>query len=186
MRITQSGMLIGTPAYMSPEQIEGEPDKVGRASDQFSLGVILYELLTGQLPFRGSLSAVMAQIITKNPTPPSQLRPDLDLRIEALCQKMLAKDSAKRFASLAAVAEEIAAILRNPGGKQTSGAAPDGRAAEAALASDPNVLASTARQSAVKKTLAGQTPLASLAAKDLVSLEELAQNAWRDMTTTRW
>ena len=65
VRITQSGMLIGTPAYMSPEQIDGEPGKVGPASDQFSLGVILYELLTGQLPFRGSLSTVMAQILTK-------------------------------------------------------------------------------------------------------------------------
>ena len=97
VRITQSGMLIGTPAYMSPEQIDGEPDKVGPASDQYSLGVILYELLTGQLPFRGSLSAVMAQIITKDPTPPSQLRPDLDLRIEALCLKMLGKDPAQAF-----------------------------------------------------------------------------------------
>ena len=123
IRLTQSGMLIGTPAYMSPEQIEGEPDKVGPASDQYSLGVILYELLTGQLPFRGSLTAVMAQIITKETTPPSQLRPDLDLRIEAACLKMMAKDPANRFASLAAVAEEIAAILRNPGGKQTSKAA---------------------------------------------------------------
>ena len=97
VRITQSGMLIGTPAYMSPEQIDGESGKVGPASDQFSLAVILYELLTGQLPFRGSLSAVMAQIITKDPTPPSQLRPDLDLRIEALCLKMLAKDPGQAF-----------------------------------------------------------------------------------------
>ena len=175
VRITQSGMLIGTPAYMSPEQIEGEPDKVGRASDQFSLGVILYELLTGQLPFRGSLSAVMAQILTKDPTRPSQLRPDLDLRIEALCQKMLAKDPANRFPSLAAVAEEIASILRNPGGKQTSAASASDQPAVVAPATDPNVLASIARQSTAKKTLAGHTPLASLAAKDLVSLEELAR-----------
>jgi choice-of-anchor C domain-containing protein len=175
VRITQSGMLIGTPAYMSPEQIEGEPDKVGPASDQFSLGVILYELLTGQLPFRGSLSAVMAQIITRDPTPLSQLRPDLDLRIEALCQKMMAKDRGKRFPSLAAVAEEIAVILRNPGGKQTSTAELSGKPAEAAPPSDPSTLASSARQSAMKNTLAGQTPLASLAVKDLVSLEELAR-----------
>jgi formylglycine-generating enzyme required for sulfatase activity/serine/threonine protein kinase len=178
VRITQSGMLIGTPAYMSPEQIEGEPDKVGPASDQFSLGVILYELLTGQLPFRGSLSSVMAQIITKDPAPPSQLRTDLDPRIEALCLKMLAREPANRFASLAAVAEEIAGILRNPGGRPTTSAATGNAAtAKSAVATppDPDVLASSARQSTVRKPPAGQTPLASLAAKDLDSLEELAR-----------
>jgi choice-of-anchor C domain-containing protein len=173
VRITQSGMLIGTPAYMAPEQIEGDLDKVGPPSDQYSLGVILFELLTGQLPFRGSLSAVMAQILTKETTPPSQFRRDLDLRIEAVCLKMMAKDPANRFASLSAVAEEIAAILRNPGGKQT--ASPDARGQSPVASPDSKILASVVGQSTAKKSLTGAGQAASLAPKDLVSLEELAR-----------
>ena len=75
--LTHSGMLLGSPAYMSPEQIEGDPDSVGPASDQYSLGVVLYEMLTRQLPFRGSVVNVLAQILTKDLTRPSELRPGL-------------------------------------------------------------------------------------------------------------
>jgi formylglycine-generating enzyme required for sulfatase activity/serine/threonine protein kinase len=174
IRITQSGMLIGTPAYMSPEQIEGDLDKVGPQSDQYSLGVILYELLTGQLPFRGSLSAVMAQILTKETARPSQLRPDLDLRIEAVCLKMMTKDRAQRFASLSAVAEELAGILKNPAGKQLS-KEPHSKAAGPGPAANAAASASGLRQSSANKSLAGAGKLVSLAAADVVSLEELAR-----------
>ncbi|HEV7999610.1 MAG TPA: serine/threonine-protein kinase, partial [Planctomycetaceae bacterium] len=120
IRLTQTGNIIGTPAYMSPEQVEGEPDKIASPTDQFSLGVILYELLTAQLPFRGSVIAVMGQILTKEPPPPSQLRPDLDPRIQAVCLKMMAKMPSGRFASLKAVADELAAILKSPATKAAS------------------------------------------------------------------
>ncbi|HXY32725.1 MAG TPA: serine/threonine-protein kinase, partial [Planctomycetaceae bacterium] len=65
IRLTQTGSIIGTPAYMSPEQVEGEPDNIGPPTDQYGLGVILYELLTRELPFRGSVMAVMGQILTR-------------------------------------------------------------------------------------------------------------------------
>ena len=71
--LTQSGVILGSPAYMSPEQINGDPENVGPVSDQYSLGVVLYEMLTGQLPFRGSVMNVLAQIITNGPTPPERM-----------------------------------------------------------------------------------------------------------------
>ena len=122
IRLTQSGVLLGTPAYMSPEQVEGEPEQIGPATDQYSLGVILYELLTGTLPFRGNVIAVIGQILSKQPTPPSQLRADLDPRIEAVCLKMMAKNPADRFASLTAAAEELAALIEHPEANPPSGA----------------------------------------------------------------
>ncbi len=117
VRLTQTGVILGSPAYMSPEQVEADPAKVGPAADQYGLGVILYELLTGQVPFRGSLASVMGQIVSKEPTPPRQLRSGLDPRIDAVCLKMLAKNPADRFASLSAVADELATIVRHPPAK---------------------------------------------------------------------
>jgi formylglycine-generating enzyme required for sulfatase activity/predicted Ser/Thr protein kinase len=112
-RLTQTGVILGSPAYMSPEQVEGDPTKVGPAADQYGLGVILYELLTGQVPFTGSLASVLGQILSRTPTRPSRLRAGLDPRIEALCMKMLAKNPDERFPNLSAVAEQIAAIVRD-------------------------------------------------------------------------
>jgi eukaryotic-like serine/threonine-protein kinase len=114
IRLTQTGNIVGTPAFMSPEQVEGDPEKIGPPSDQYSLGVILYELLTGELPFQGSVMAVMGKILAKDPPRPSQLRPQMDRRIETVCLKMMAKTPAERFASLKAVADEITTILKSP------------------------------------------------------------------------
>jgi predicted Ser/Thr protein kinase len=111
-RITQRGMLVGSPAYMSKEQVEGDPEKLTAATDQYSLGVILYQLLTAKLPFDGGIHGVLAAILTKDPTPPSQLRPDVNPHLEAICLKMMAKEARDRYPSMKAVADVILEVSK--------------------------------------------------------------------------
>lgn len=111
-RLTQSGMIVGSPAYMSPEQVQADPDRITPATDQYSLGVILFEMLTGSLPFSGSIAAIIGAILTKEPPRPGALRPGLDPRLEALCLKMMAKSADDRFPSCKAAAAEMAATFK--------------------------------------------------------------------------
>jgi formylglycine-generating enzyme required for sulfatase activity len=106
-RLTQTGAALGTPAYMAPEQILGESKTIGPATDVYEMGVILYELLTGGLPFVGPFAAVYGQILHAQPEPPSARRPGLDAALDAVCLKALAKKPAERFASMAAFAEAL-------------------------------------------------------------------------------
>ncbi len=110
-RVTRSGTAVGTPAYMSPEQIRGESDSVGAAADIYALGVILYELLTGKLPFSGPIAQVVYQIVHVQPKSPSELRTNLDPELEAICQTMMAKDRSERFPSMVEVAKAIRSYL---------------------------------------------------------------------------
>ena len=169
IRLTHAGTLVGTPAYMSPEQVDGDPEKIGPLSDEYSLGVILYELLTGQLPFRGSIMAVLGQIVTKEPPAPSQARPGLDPRTDALCLRMMAKNPSVRFPSLAAVAAELATILKNPGGSSAS--IPKSSVGLAAAAATDTTAGSNSIASETQKLQKQKT----LTASDLASLEELAR-----------
>jgi serine/threonine protein kinase len=110
---TMEGMIMGTPAYMSPEQAMGEVDKVGPATDIHALGVILYELLTGRRPFQGGTpTEQLMQVRERQPEPPSRWRPDLSRDLDAVCLKCLAKRPEDRYETAAALADDLDRFLQ--------------------------------------------------------------------------
>jgi predicted Ser/Thr protein kinase len=111
VRLTRSGTPLGTPAYMPPEQITGDVHAMGPGCDIYSLGVILYELLTRRRPFEGTLAVVWGQILTQDPPRPSEHRPELDPRLEAICLKAMAKKVEERYATMAEMAAALNEFL---------------------------------------------------------------------------
>jgi serine/threonine protein kinase/HAMP domain-containing protein len=108
---TRMGSVLGTPQYMSPEQALGQT--VDGRSDLFSVGVVLYQLVTGQKPFSGdSLMGLMQSIVKDEPKPPEQWRPDIPPSLRRIIKRCLAKQPDKRFASGGELADALIKVLR--------------------------------------------------------------------------
>jgi serine/threonine protein kinase len=111
--LSKSGAIMGTPAYMAPEQGEGKGREVGPAADVYALGGILYECLTGRTPFQGNTSyEVLVKLLTQEPPPPGRLVRGLPRDLETVCLRCLEKDPARRYATAAALADDLSRFLR--------------------------------------------------------------------------
>jgi len=115
-RLTRSGVMLGTPYYMAPEQMRGDRDAIGPPSDVWSLGVILYEVLSGgERPFEaGTLAELGIAIDTRTPEPPSVHDPTVSPALNAVCLRALTKDPAKRFPDASGFADALRAALGSP------------------------------------------------------------------------
>lgn len=108
--LTQTAELLGTLSYMAPEQAAGKA--TGRAADVYSMGAILYELLTGQRPFQGPKMEILHSVIANEPTPPRALNPVIERDLATICLKCLDKNPARRYQSALALAEDLERWLR--------------------------------------------------------------------------
>jgi predicted Ser/Thr protein kinase len=111
---TQSGVPVGTPCYMPPEQAEGNSAAIGPATDVYALAATLYELLTGRPPFKGAtVLETLGQVMTVDPVPPRRLQPGVPRDLETICLKGLQKDRSRRYQTAREFAEELRRFLEH-------------------------------------------------------------------------
>jgi len=113
-RLTMDGTVVGSPGYMAPEQLIGDQAKIGPASDIYALGVLFYELLTGQLPFPGdgSLASIVNSVMADDPPLASMIRPQVDANVVAVCHKAISRDLERRHESMQAFAVALTKVLK--------------------------------------------------------------------------
>jgi predicted Ser/Thr protein kinase len=111
--LTKTGAVLGTPYYLSPEQAQGRSKTLDRRADIYSLGVIMYELATGRLPFVGQTTVELYnRIIHDDPVPPTKIKPQLTKALETVCLKAMAKEPDERYATADLFADDVAALLQ--------------------------------------------------------------------------
>ena len=149
--LTDTGQVLGTPGYMPPEQAAGQLDRVGPLSDVYSLGAILYYLLTGRAPFQSSnVIEALRMVINDEPQPPRQLNQSVCRDLETICLKCLRKEPHERYESAQALADDLLRYL-------------DGKPITARPVSLPNRIWRWCRRNPLKASLAAVAIAASLA-----------------------
>jgi serine/threonine-protein kinase len=113
-RLTQTGMVLGTPLYMSPEQARGD-DELDARVDIYALGVIMYESATGRVPFSGNnYLSVISQVLNETPKPVREYRPEISEEFEAIVSKAMAKNKDERYSSANELLADLSALLDDP------------------------------------------------------------------------